>query len=83
MRKLPCVDCICLAICRAKRMSQVVSCENIVEFLARPAPPIPDHDAGAMLSNGSYVHSDDWDEVCVYLNKPEHRIQIKDKGDKK
>ncbi len=64
-------------------MSQVVSCENIVEFLARPAPPNPDPDAGASLSNGTYVRSDDWDEACDYLHKPEHRIHIEDKGDGK
>ena len=57
-------------------MSEVVKCENVVEFLARPAPPDADPVRGALLSNGKYVRSNDWDKVCDYLGKPEHRIEV-------
>jgi len=55
-------------------MSEVIKCENVVEFLARPTPHDPDPVRGAILSNGKYVRSNDWDKVCDYLGKPEHKI---------
>jgi len=60
-----------------------MKCENVVEFLARPAPPDPDPVRGALLSDGKYVRSTDWDRVCEYLHKQEHRIHKENTGDGK